>query len=305
MTDLDAALEDTITHATGRPFRIERRTRAGGGCINEAMTVEGGGRRYFIKLNEASREDMFAAEMAGLDALRESAVIRVPEPLGHGTTDGRAFLVMEYLELGGREDPARFGERLAALHRHTAERFGFHHDNTIGSTPQPNAWMDDWIAFMRERRLGHQLALARRRGASSRILAAVERVIADLPAFFAGYRPVPSVLHGDLWSGNWGYDERGEPVIFDPATYFGDREADIAMTELFGSPGRGFRDGYDAVWPLDAGYPVRRDLYNLYHILNHFNLFGGGYGEQAARMAGRLVKEMGDSRETPFTGDYS
>ncbi|WP_018232806.1 fructosamine kinase family protein [Thioalkalivibrio thiocyanodenitrificans] len=288
-----SALNTSISEATGKSFRLDHDQSAGGGCINQASVITGAdGRHFFVKWNSARLADMFAAEAEGLATLAEARAIRVPEPVCHGLEDDRCFLVMELLELGGRLDPARFGEGLARMHRHTAEHFGWHRDNTIGATPQINAWRDDWIDFWREQRLGFQIDLAAKRGGGSSLRDAVQAVMDTLPAFFDGYRPVPSVLHGDLWSGNWDADGEGNPVIYDPAVYFGDRETDLAMTELFGGPGQRFYDAYHATWPVDPGYRVRKDLYNLYHLLNHFNLFGGGYAGQSERLATRLLCEV-------------
>jgi fructosamine-3-kinase len=200
---------------------------------------------------------------------------------------------MEYLPFGGGRSATALGEQLSAMHQHTAEEFGFHVDNTIGSTPQNNAPDDDWVRFWQQRRLGDQLEIARRNGCGSRLIDGVERLIERVPLFFASYQPRPSILHGDLWSGNYSYTADGQPVIFDPATYYGDREADIAMTELFGGFGGEFYSAYNQSWPLDDGYRIRKTLYNLYHIINHFNLFGGGYLAQAESMTQRLLSETG------------
>jgi fructosamine-3-kinase len=181
------------------------------------------------------------------------------------------------------------GRALAALHRVTAHEHGWSRDNTIGATPQANAPCGDWAEFWRERRLGFQLRLA---AANGHRLAQGERLMEKLPAFFSGYRPAPSLLHGDLWAGNAAATAAGEPVVFDPAVYYGDREADMAMTELFGGFPRSFYEAYGSEYPLDAGYAVRRDLYNLYHVLNHLNLFGGGYRSQAERMIGQLLARI-------------
>jgi fructosamine-3-kinase len=170
-------------------------------------------------------------------------------------------------------------------------RFGWDRDNTIGSTPQLNEPSVDWVTFWRERRLGYQLELAARNGYRGRLKQRGERLLDGLGALL-DHNPVPSLLHGDLWGGNLGYDEAGEPVIFDPACYFGDREADLAMTELFGGFGRRFWAAYQEAWPLSEGYPVRKHLYNLYHVINHLNLFGGGYLSQAESMIDRLLAEI-------------
>jgi len=285
-------LADRIGAATGAPFALRERREVGGGCINGAWAVGDGQRRYFVKTNIDEHHAMFAAEAEGLAELAHTQTVRVPVPVVHGVAGDEAFLVLEYLELGGRSADERFGRELAALHRTTAPRFGWHRDNTIGITPQPNAWTDDWIEFLCERRLGHQLDLALARGAGKALRARGEQLLDRLPDLFSDYRPVPSLLHGDLWGGNAAVTRDGAPVIFDPAVYYGDREADLAMTELFGGFGPRFYAAYREAWPLDPGYPVRRDLYNLYHLLNHYNLFGGGYLMQAQSLIDRLLAQL-------------
>ena len=282
-----------ISEATGEPFAVARAESVGGGCINSAWRLCGEqGRDYFVKGNSADGLEMFAAEAEGLAEMAAAGAVRVPRPVCHGTAGGQAYLVMEWIDMGGGGAGARLGRELAAMHRTTRDRFGWHRDNTIGATPQPNTWSDDWVAFWREHRLGFQLRLAARNGAPRAVVDKGERLQADLDAFFTDYRPVPSLLHGDLWGGNQGVARTGEPVIFDPAVYYGDREADLAMTELFGGFGRDFHAAYDEAWPRDPGYAVRKTLYNLYHILNHYNLFGGGYAGQAGTMLDRLLAEL-------------
>ncbi len=292
--DIRAALE-----AVAPGLELKDVRPVSGGSINRAYVLEGASKRgpcrFFVKVNDARFGDMFEAEREGLAELAGAGAIRVPRPLAFGESEGQCWLACEYIAFGRERSGsmARLGEQLARLHRHTAPRFGWHRDNTIGSTPQPNGWHEDWLAFYRERRLLHQLDLLKSRGASSRLIDRGRRLAQHLEAFFSGYRPVPSLLHGDLWGGNRGFDEHGEPVLFDPAVYYGDREADLAMTELFGGFSDAFYDAYRAAWPLDPGYRVRRDLYNLYHVLNHANLFGGGYASQAAGMIDRLLAEAG------------
>lgn len=288
------AILDALADVLGRRPVLQGQQAVGGGCINEAQRLDTDAGAFFVKTNEAALLPMFEAEAEGLRELAAAEAIRVPEPFVTGTAAGWAFLVMEYLPTGagGGEAAARMGRALAAMHRHTAARFGWHRDNTIGSTPQPNAWHHDWVAFWRERRLGHQLDLAARHGAPRGLIDKGRRLQERLDAFFGDYTPVPSVLHGDLWSGNAAFTAEGEPVIFDPAVYYGDREADLAMTELFGGFPDRFYAAYREAWPLDPGYGVRRTLYNLYHILNHFNLFGGGYASQAQRMTEQLLAEL-------------
>ncbi len=288
------AISRHIAAATASPFQPQAPRSVGGGCINAAWVVEDGKRRFFVKTNRADQLPMFEAEALGLAALAQAGAVRVPQPVCFGASEGHAYLVLEYIELGsGRSRTAqRLGEQLAALHHATAAQFGWSLDNTIGATPQPNAWLDDWVAFWRERRLGFQLQLAARNGLRGPVRSKGERLLEALPAFFACHRPQPSLLHGDLWGGNWGADAGGEPVIFDPAVYYGDREADLAMTELFGGFPETFYAAYRHAWPLDPGYGTRKTLYNLYHVLNHFNLFGGGYASQAERMIEQLLADV-------------
>ena len=172
-----------------------------------------------------------------------------------------------------------------------ASAIGWHRDNWIGGTPQANDWCDDWCAFFRDRRLAPQLALAERNGFDGALIADGELLLAKLASLMGAHDPAPSLLHGDLWSGNAAALANGEPVVFDPAVCVGDREADIAMTELFGGFGRDFYAAYSDAYPLAAGYPLRRELYNLYHVLNHLNLFGAGYLAQADGLIARLLGE--------------
>jgi len=287
------AIATAIGAASGQAFALRTRREAGGGCINQASVLEGtDGRRYFVKLNRAARAAMFAAEADGLDALDAAAVIRVPRPVCHGADATHAWLVLEYIEFDGSARAADLGHALAALHRTTQARFGWWRNNTLGATPQSNAECADWCEFWRLRRLAPQLDLARQNGASRAILDAGERLLSDLDRLLGRHRPPPSLLHGDLWGGNYGF-AGGVPVLFDPAVYYGDREADLAMTELFGGFPAAFYAAYQEAWPLDSGYATRKTLYNLYHVLNHFNLFGGGYAGQAERMLRQLLAELG------------
>jgi fructosamine-3-kinase len=283
-----------IAAATGQAFAPRAVRAVGGGCINRALVLEDENASWFVKLNDAALQAMFEAEADGLGAMAATDSIRVPRPLCTGTAAGQAFIVMEHIPLGGRSRgaAAQAGERLAAMHRVPQPAFGWHRDNTIGSTPQPNPRSNDWVAFWRRDRLGFQLDLAARNGYGGRLKDRGERLM-DAFAVLIDHAPVPSLLHGDLWGGNLGTADDGTPVIFDPACYHGDREADVAMTELFGGFGSDFLAAYNAAWPLDAGYRTRKTLYNLYHVLNHLNLFGGGYRSQAEGMIDRLLAEIG------------
>lgn len=293
MTDWPA-ISAAISSATRQPFQLIGHDATGGGCINQTWLLRGqDGRQFFVKLNEARHLPMFIAEAAGLSEIAATQVIRVPQPVAHGNTNTHSFLVLEYLELSSRGNAALLGEQMAALHRCQAKQFGFAQDNFIGITPQPNGWKNNWIDFWREQRLGFQLRLAERNGYGGKLQALGEKLLDVLPAFFSDYSLQPALLHGDLWSGNHAFLADGTPVIFDPAPYYGDRECDLAMTELFGGYAADFYAAYRAAYPMDAGYVTRRDLYNLHHILNHANLFGGGYARQAEGVMQRLLVEVG------------
>ena len=285
-------IAENIATTTGVDALSEQLGYVSGGDINQAMRVRHGDTSYFVKLNSAHMLDMFEAEAAGLRELQRVGALKIPQPVCWGANNESAWLVMENLSLGGRGNPVALGEGLAAMHRITQSQFGWFRDNTIGSTPQSNTANDDWIGFWREQRLQFQLTLAERHGAGSALLSRGEQLLEVFPALFDSYHPEPSLLHGDLWSGNYAYTDTGKPAIFDPAVYFGDREADLAMTELFGSFGGDFYAAYENAWPIDPGYKTRKTLYNLYHILNHFNLFGGGYASQAQGMMGSLLSEL-------------
>ena len=293
MTDWNA-IARCIAEATRADFDPRPPRSLGGGCINTAVKLEDARRSFFVKLNRSDLLEMFEAEEQGLREMAATRTIRVPEPVCSAAAGGQAFLVLEYLELGRSpaDGPATAGRQLAQMHRHTRERFGWDRDNTIGSTPQPNDPETDWVRFWGERRLGFQLELAGRNGHRGELQRRGEALLGRF-APLIDHGPSPSLLHGDLWGGNIAYGADGEPVVFDPAVYYGDREADLAMTELFGSFGGRFYDAYNEVWPLDAGYRVRKTLYNLYHVLNHLNLFGGGYLGQARSMIDRLLAEVG------------
>lgn len=277
---LRQSVEAAITLETGAAGSIARDSACGGGCINDARVLElDDGRRFFLKTNPAPLPRMFEAEAAGLAALAEPGAIRVPRPIATGANP--PFILMENIAPGRQERDfqERLGRGLARLHRVTAQaRFGFDEDNYIGATPQPNGWMNGWTDFWRERRLGFQLKLARDHGrAGSDFFRAGERLMARLGEYLDEPAETACLLHGDLWGGNYLSDEAGEPVLIDPATYYGRREADLAMTYLFGGFDARFYAAYEEIWPLEEGSAARLDLYKLYHLLNHLNLFGGGY----------------------------
>ena len=282
-------IAEQISQATGKAFQIEHRRSVGGGSVNQAYAVTGGDRAYFVKLNQADRVDMFEAEARGLQQIFGSKTIRVPQPICWGAAGGSAYIVLEWLDLGYGDHQAweEMGRNLAAMHQTISQKgFGWERNNTIGFIPQINDWTENWADFFTEHRLGFQFQLAnQRRGRFPQ----QDRLLAMVPKILAGHNPHPSLVHGDLWTGNAAVTVQGEPVILDPATYFGDREVDLAMSQLFGSFPPNFYSAYNEVLPLDSGYKTRKILYNLYHILNHFNQFGGSYEYQANQMIASLL----------------
>ncbi len=299
-----------ITAVTGQPFVIESQQAVGGGCISQAMKVADSQRSFFVKVNQVNQLAMFEAERDGLQAMYDTGTIRVPQPLCCGVAVGSAYIVMEWLELSGSGGSGsggsssggsgvssgsawkQMGEQLAAMHQVTSANkfegkgFGWYRDNTIGATPQQNGWKDNWVEFWRDRRIGLQFELAYDRGGS---FPRRDELMSSIPRLLAGHNPEPVLLHGDLWSGNAAISAAGEPVILDPATYYGDAETDLAMTELFGRFPAEFYQAYNRAKPIAPGYEQRKVLYNLYHILNHFNLFGGSYRSQANRMIDQIL----------------
>ncbi|WP_019504946.1 fructosamine kinase family protein [Pleurocapsa sp. PCC 7319] len=282
-------IAQAISEATGKDFAIADTRSVGGGCINQGYKISDNNTAYFVKLNQASQLEMFAAEALGLNQMYATQTITVPQPVCWGTANDSSYIVLQWLDLGrgNSQSWTEMGRQLAAMHREgMSNNFGWERNNTIGSTPQINTETDNWADFFAEHRIGYQLKLAKRRGGSfpdtNKVVNAVRNKLADR-------QPQASLVHGDLWSGNAAISSDGSPVILDPATYYGDRETDIAMTELFGGFPAAFYHGYNEAWQLDSGYQHRKNIYNLYHILNHFNLFGGGYANQAKRMINNVV----------------
>ena len=254
----------------------------GGGSINQTQVLElTNGERVFMKHNSNPPTDFFLAEVKGLRLLAQAENgPRIPKPIALQSGSRPTFLIMEYLE--NSSESKNFSDRLARalaeLHRISQDHFGLDHDNFIGSTPQKNDLEKDGIVFFRDQRIEFQRQLARKAGL---LPAAIDKKIDSLCENLNRYMDTtgekPALMHGDLWSGNYFPDSKGNPCIFDPAVYYGLREADIAMTELFGRLPQRFYDAYHEAFPMNPGYPERKDLYNLYHLLNHLNLFGGSY----------------------------
>ena len=287
--ELQSSVAAVIGAACGNAFRIASLRPVGGGCIDAAWRIEGGGLHFFVKAGTGAA-DRFAAEADGLSALARCPAFAVPGVVATGTGGGCDFLVLEWLEIGASGDAGRLGEALAELHSITLPRFGWHRDNYIGRTPQQNTPADVWVDFFRECRLRPQLRQAAASGAPELERAAAE-LLAGLASFFPDGQPAPALVHGDLWRGNCGFSG-GRPCLFDPAVHAGDPACDLAMAELFGGFPAEFFAGYRARRPDVGGDGVRRMLYQLYHVLNHYNLFGGGYRDHAGRLIHALDRRL-------------
>jgi fructosamine-3-kinase len=289
-----AAIAGELSRLTGLKLSPEPGERVAGGSINRCYRWRTGSGPVFVKVAASGAASMLEAEAGGLAELARAQAVRVPRVLACGAAGASAFLALEWLEAGVAtgESEERLGTRLAAQHEVTAPEFGWRRDNTIGSTPQANGPMASWPEFFRERRLRPQLELAVARGFGALLEGPGEHLLAGVEALLKTHRPAASLLHGDLWGGNWLATPDGEPAIFDPAVYYGDREADLAMTQLFGGFGPRFYRAYVAAAPLPPGAELRCELYNLYHVLNHANLFGGGYARSALGMIERLLAEL-------------
>jgi len=286
------SIQNGLSASLGKVTEIQWVRKLAGGDINQAALISGGETKWFVKYHEHAPVDMFTTEAQALTELLEQGVIKVPSPVALGTDGKISWLVLEHLELTAMGPASLMGEQLAALHNIPQEYFGWKCDNYIGTTPQTNASCDNWAEFWSQHRLRPQFALAESAGTAGSLLNKGERLLESMDQFLQGHQPSASLLHGDLWAGNKAFTFDGQPVIFDPASYYGDRETDIAMTELFGGFEPSFYAAYHAHSPLPDGYEMRRDLYNLYHMLNHLNLFGGGYLSRCENMIDSLMAQI-------------
>jgi len=282
-------LSQLLESIYGNPIQIKSFEAIGGGCINETQALKlSNGERVFLKSNPSAPKNFFTAEADGLRLLERSKNgPSVPRPLGISTESNPQFLLLEYIESSSPKVgfASRFGQALAEMHRETQEQYGLDYDNFIGKTVQKNDLESDGLVFFREHRIRFQQELARKtRGLPTSIDKRLDLFCEKLETLLDLKDEKPALLHGDLWSGNHFASHDQVPYIFDPAVYFGLREADLAMTEMFGRLPEEFYSAYHEVFPTQPGYTERKDLYNLYHLLNHYNLFGGSYLEQADRI---------------------
>lgn len=271
---------------------IEGVQRVSGGSINQAAKITlGDGRECFLKWNRTADPDMFIKEEKGLTLLKSAGSdLQIPEVFATGKTkDGTGYLVQAFIREGsaGPNSAASFGEALADLHGHHEKRFGLDHDNYIGRLPQSNRWHRNWTIFFIQERMKPQLKMAINAGKlRSGILSNFEAMYKRLPDIFPD--EPPSLLHGDLWGGNYFFDETGKATIYDPAVYYGHREIELAFTHLFGGFSKAFYSAYEDAYPLTSDFSKRKDIYNLYPLLVHTNLFGGSYARQVEGIVDRF-----------------
>ncbi len=258
----------------GRSFEITRLSPVSGGCISNAFRVEAGNDVFFLKTNDPTKLDMFEKEAKGLVLLGANTSLRVPNVISTGRSDGSAYILMEWIASGARKKDFfySFGESLAEMHNCTSGKYGLDHDNYIGALPQYNDQKSDWLDFFISQRLQKQIEMS---DLEEGVINKFERLYDKLPALLVDYGD--SLLHGDLWSGNFMVSESGHAALIDPAIYYGNREAELAFTQMFGGFDSEFYKAYFSSSNLEPGFADRAELYNLYPLLVHYNLFGGGY----------------------------
>jgi protein-ribulosamine 3-kinase len=283
-------IQSEIQDATQTHFLLSEKIPVSGGDINQAFRLLGDGAEYFVKLNSSKYWDMFVQESVGLKALDITQSMLIPKVILHGVFKGQSYLVLEYIKMQRQGDIRAFATALADLHLTSHSTFGFDNDNHIGTTPQNNRANNNWGEFFAEQRIGFQLKLLQQKNVSQSLLNKGQQLLKKLPNYLNRHQVKPALVHGDLWQGNYAFNQAGVPLIFDPACYYADHEVDLAMLELFGNPGREFFEAYNRVYKIEQGYTERKKIYNLYHILNHANLFGGSYINQSEQIINELVK---------------
>lgn len=286
--DFWRALGRCISAKIDTDFSVINIDPVSGGDINQCYSVSDHEKRFFIKVNQDSCEAMFEQEAYSLAAIKKTNKIECPNVITTGVLDGNAFLALEFIALNNTNvcDWHLFGQRLAQMHDESIHgQFGWQYDNFIGLTPQSNQWQSNWRSFFAEQRIGWQLQLLHEKSIT---FGNVDFIVEACHKGLLNHKVSPALVHGDLWQGNLGFSH-GAPAIFDPACYYGDREVDLAMTELFGTLPQSFYQGYQSIFNIPPGYEKRKHIYNLYHILNHANLFGDAYIDQAKATISRVL----------------
>jgi protein-ribulosamine 3-kinase len=281
--------ERVLAELTGKKLKVNKVHSVSGGCISSAWRISTDNEQYFLKEANGSESNLLKAEERGLQELALCSEVKSPLCYGFLKAESKGYLLLEFLELKSHcpQSQSLLGTQLATMHKRTAKKHGFYEDNYIGSQPQINTWTGCWLEFFINCRLMPQVNNTK----NTAIIQKSIKLSNKLPDFFKGYSPSPSLLHGDLWSGNTASLSDATPVIFDPATYYGDRETDIAFTEMFGGFTSGFYEAYSDNYPLHKGYQQRKILYQLYHYLNHANIFGGSYLQKASRILDTLISK--------------
>ncbi len=290
MTSRELFYNEVLLQSFGASCRLIEASPVSGGCINHAVALKSTCGHYFLKWNNQEMSDMFLKEMEGLKVLRSVNLVSIPKPYQTGIIDGKSYLLLEHIE-GNNRSPqfwSDFAQRLASIHSNTAEQFGLDHHNYIGRLPQSNRWDINWIDFFIEQRLLTQLKLGQKNGyISSALMNKFEALFKKLSGLIPS--ETPALIHGDLWSGNYMTGSDGLVCLIDPAIYYGNREVEIAFTRLFGGFSEVFYDSYNEVQPLLPGFEDRTDLYNLYPLLVHVNLFGSSYLSGITTILSRFV----------------
>lgn len=275
---LQQFLESIIFQTFGKNPSINEIQYVGGGCINNTLKVSFDKEQYFVKWNEDEENDMFEKEQLGLSILSSVDSLNIPETYQYGRIEGRNYLIMEFIEREATKNDfwETLGQNLASLHRTTQDTFGLDHNNYIGRLPQKNDKRSNWIDFLIDNRFEVQLGLAIYNGhINSDFAKKFRNLYPQLPGLLV--QEPSALLHGDLWSGNFMVGTKGLPFLIDPAVYYGNREIELAFTQLFGGFDRKFYDAYNEAFPLESDFQTRAEIYNLYPLLVHVNLFGTSY----------------------------
>ncbi|MCC5852617.1 MAG: fructosamine kinase family protein [Alkalimonas sp.] len=281
------AIAEHINSELDSDFKVVSKQQLSGGDINLAYHIFDDQHDFFIKLNEKEELEQFIAEAMSLQTIEHRHAIRVPKVICYGQTLDKAFLVLEYIPLIEEHDAGwdALGQAMARMHADSGQAmYGFDWDTCVGRTSQPNKWHGNWSSFFSEQRFGWLLQLLQEQGFG---FGKIDALVEQCRQRLNHHQPTPSLVHGDFWRGNLGFTA-DEPVVFDPASYYGDREVDIAFSELFGRFPDSFYQSYQSQYPLDKNYAERKSLYNLYHVLNHAYLFRGSYLVQAQDMVKQL-----------------